>query len=136
MAIRNNGIETNSPKRKAASVAYNNEMFLMPGTSGTAGQAIPLTSSGVVLGLCMETITSTSTNYAIVDDLQVDTITNTTDRFLMPIGAGTLTAAMENSTYNVFTDSKSLDVSASGTQFRVEKFISPTLAEVSVIKLA
>lgn len=99
-----------------------------------SGYIKPLAAgSNPVLGLCLEVIASTDTDYASTKDISYDGIVDGTDRWLMPVTNGTATAAMVGLPFNVYTDSYGLDVSGAGVQFEVTRFISATLVEVRAL---
>lgn len=129
MAIRNNGIETNDTYKKEPSTAIKQGDWLQINASGNV---IPLAATKVVAGLSGETITAQSTNYTANSEIVVDQATLDTDRFIMEVGTGTATAAMVGLTYDVDSDASKLKVSASGTQFRITRFINAGLVEVKL----
>jgi hypothetical protein len=111
MAERNNLIETNDPKNKVASVAFKCGDWVMKSTQ----YVTPAKPGNPIIGLCLEDITSASTNYALNSMIAVDGVSVDVDRFLMPV-TGTATAAMENGLYDVDpTDASKLSVNTYST---------------------
>lgn len=134
MASRNNLIETIEPKTVAPSTAFNVGDWV---TGNGAGEFVPLTPTDPVAGLCLEKVASTDPNYAQEKMISIDTVIQTVDRFLMPVGTGTATSEMEGLTFDVdAADAGALDVSAPGTQFEVTRFITASLVEVRVVLTA
>ena len=129
MFQRNNLIETIDPKTIAASTAVNPGDAL---TSNGAGEFVPATAGDVIEGIALEKVSSTDPNYASEKMISVDTVVQTTDRFLVNVGTGTATSEMEGLTFDL-TDAGSIDVSAPGTQVEITRFISASLVEVRIV---
>ncbi len=130
MAKRNNLIEQIDVKHRVASTAYAFGGFVK---SNGAGEILPLTAGVPVFGLGLMEITSSDPYYAVEMDYPYDGPLKTVDRFLVDV-TGTATSEMEGLTYDISAGSASIiDVGSAGTQFRMERFISATLAEFSVV---
>ena len=132
-ATRNNLIEQVKVLTRTASTDFIAEQFV----GSTSGQALPLAPAAVVEGLCLQDINaSTTPDYAVAGELMCDGFDKTIDRFLVTV-TGTATKAMEQSDFDISAgDAGTIDVSAPGTQFKLERFISPTLCEFSVLLTA
>jgi len=130
MASRNNLIEQIKTLTRTASTDFVAGQFL----KSVSGQVLPLTATVAVEGLCLQDVNAGITpNYAVESDIMVDGFDKTIDRFLVTV-TGTATKAMEQSNFDISAGSASvIDVSAPGTQFKLERFISPTLCEFSVL---
>ena len=114
---------------KTASVAIQPYSFLKYDGSGgvepaTGGNSIS------ICGIATEPVLATDSDYS--GTRQVPYMTVLDRLLLIPIGAGTATAAMVGNTYNLH-DAVSLDVSGAGYQVVVTKFISTTLVEGKVV---
>lgn len=130
MATRNNLIETISLYPKAASTAFAFGGFVM---SNGSGEITPLTPTNPVFGLGLQTVTSADTDYAAETEIPVDVVNKTVDRFLIEV-TGTATSEMVGLPFDISAGSASVvDVGSAGTQFRLERFISATLCEFSVL---
>lgn len=131
MATRNNLIETIDPKTAAASTVFKAGDWIQ---SDALGAFVPLTPAHAVEGLCLENITAQDPNFAQEKLIHCDMIDHTIDRWLMPVTVGVATANMEGLTFDVDpADASALDVSSSGTQFMVTRFIRADLVEVKVM---
>lgn len=107
--------------------------------STSAGSTVePLAPTSVVVGLCLSLFTSGyvgATEYAApTKQISYDGVTDTTDRFIMPVTNGTASATSREKTFDIFTDFFGLDVATGGTQFKVTQVFSSTLVEVEVAK--
>ena len=81
----------------------------------------------------MQTVTSADTDYAAETEIPVDVVNKTVDRFLIEV-TGTATSEMVGLPFDISAGSASVvDVGSAGTQFRLERFISATLCEFSVL---
>lgn len=134
MAQRHKQIENIEVAPKAASTVYHVGDWLQWDGSG---HVVPLTTVDPVAGLCQEPIAATDSDYTSTREIHMDQGTQPNDRFLMTVDTGTAIASMIGSTFDVSgTNSANLDVSGSGTQFRVTQVFSTTLVEVAVSKYA
>jgi hypothetical protein len=129
MAQRANLIDTIDPKLAVASTVFNIGYWVM---SNGSGAFTPLTPTNKIVGLCLENIASTDANYASTKLISVDTVDSTIDRFIMPVATGTASAANVGLFYDVAASPNfgSLNVSATGTQFEVTRFINASTVEV------
>jgi len=117
---------------KAASTAFNVGDFIS--YNGT-GEAKPLDPTEPVLGLCLEKITSSDSDYASIRDIPYQRAMENY-KFLITVGAGTPTADNIGDTFDILSsDSSKLDCSASGTQFIIDRFISATTVVVRPVLL-
>lgn len=128
MATRNNLIEQIDVKHRVPSTAYAFGGFLK---SNGAGEVLPLTATVPVLGLGLQEITASDPFYAVEQDYPYDGINKTIDRFLVQV-EGTATSEMEGLSFDIGSTASIISVGSSGTQFRMERFISATLCEFSV----
>lgn len=111
MAKRNNLIETNDPKAKAASVAIKLGDWMMK----VAQYMTPAKPGNPILGLSLDKVASTDPNYATNQMFPLDGVSVDVDRFLMDV-TGTATSAMVNGQFDVDpTDAAKLDVTTYST---------------------
>lgn len=132
MASRANLEETIDPKLVPASTTFNVGDWLM--STGSGGTFSKLTPTNKVVGLCLDKISTTDGNYAQTKLIPVDVVSQSIDRFQMPVTTGTATALLVGLTYDVDASPNfgSLNVSAGGTQFEITRFITASLVEVRV----
>lgn len=132
MASRSDLEETIEPKLYPASTPLNVGDWIM--STGSGGTFSRLTPTNKVVGLALDKIASTDANYASTKLVPVDLVSQSIDRFLMPVSTGTATALLVGLTYDVDASPNfgSLNVSAGGTQFEITRFITASLVEVRV----
>lgn len=110
---------------KAASTEIQNGSFLS--YDGTGG-VVPATS-GAIMGVSQEDVKSSDVDYTSTRKIAYQTVYN--NYFMIPVTAGTATAAMIGSKFDLDTPS-SLDVSGSGTQIEITNFVNSKLVEGKV----
>ena len=129
--LRNTRWENISTRVRAASTAYAPGYWL---TDDGSGHVVALFPTGYVSGLCLESVTSSDSDYAATGYIAIDVPENA-DEFLMPVTTGTATAAMVGGLYDIdAANPQGLSVSGAGDQFRIVRFISSTLVVVKVSK--
>lgn len=110
-------------------VATDNTGFLIPATSTTTGN--------LIVGIAMETISTTDSDYASTRDVAVDVVEKggDGDRFLAQVGTGTAVQATVGQFHDLDTSTPpQLDQTATVTKvMKVERFITGTLVEVSFL---
>lgn len=104
MATRNNLIEQIKMLVRVASTVFAFGGFLQ---SNGAGKVLPLTPGDAVVGLGLQEVTASDPNYAVAQDMPVDGINKTIDRFLVQI-TGTATALMEGRVFDISAGSASI----------------------------
>lgn len=114
---RNNG----DISKKAASTAFEVGQFLQYDGSG---YLVPATT-GKVVGICNEAVSSASPDYAVARDLSIS-IPTQNDEIIIPVITGTATQALVGTLVNVdSSDTTGVDVtSGSHSQILVTRFIN------------
>lgn len=130
-STRNINVENPQTVPKKASTALAVGVWLE--YDGAGGAQLLEPGSHAILGLNLSPIAATDPDYSSTKLITYDGVVDTTDRFLMPVTTGTALSSMVGSPFDVDTNGYGLDVSGSGVQFEVTKFISATLVEVKVL---
>lgn len=110
-------------------VAIDSNGFLIPATASSTGNDI--------VGIAMETIATTDSDYTSTRDVAVDVVAKggDADRFLAVVGTGTAAQTNVGEAHDLDGSTPpAVDVNATTTKvLKVERFISTTLVEVSFL---
>ena len=99
-----------------------------------SGGVIPSTAGDPIVGVILETVATTDTDFTVARPVPYQAVRGFT--FRLPVDtAASATAAMVGLPFDLH-DETSLAVTAPGTQVVIRKFISATLVEVEVIDVA
>lgn len=114
---RSNGIL----EKKLASTVYNvGDALIYNGL----GQVVPATGGVPVVGVVMEQIAATDSDYAVTRDMSIlESVPN--DELVINVATGAALATMVGSTFDIdAADPSSIDVSVSGTDILITRFIN------------
>lgn len=110
MILRKNGANKIAYFKKKVSTAINLGAIV---SIDTDGFLIPATASSVNhVGVCMEKIASTDSDYAVARDVMVDIAQSSTDQFEAEVSAGTVAQTAVGAYFDLNSTGDKVDLSA------------------------
>jgi hypothetical protein len=123
------------PYNKKASTAFNQGDVMFVDSNGFLDKAGATTTGNDIVGISMETVASTDSDYAGTRAVAVDVCDKggDDDRFLATVGTGNAAQTTVGEAHDLKSDG-TVDVSASTTKVvKVERFRSATQVEVAFL---